>query len=140
VSPWPARLLDALQCTVAARDKFIAGAVISAAQADVIRRDADPQQLHDAIMRLVPQAPRNRMGLAQFLAERGLLPMYGMPTRVRDLYLGLTRDGEGPQAEYFWSSIDRDQEMAIFEFAPDAVLVKDKRKRNYALDKSTGTP
>ena len=43
-----------------------------------------------------PFRPRARKGLAQFLAERGLLPMYGMPTRVRQLYLGLrpeTDDG-----------------------------------------------
>jgi Lhr-like helicase len=127
-SPWPARLLNALQRTVSARDKFIAGAIISRSQADAILRDAEPQRLHGAVMDLLPQAPRNPMGLAQFLAERGLLPMYGMPTRVRDLYLGLARDGDGQQADFFWSKIDRDQEMAIFEFAPDAVLVKDKRK------------
>jgi Lhr-like helicase len=127
-SPWPARLLRALERTVDAREKFIAGAIISRAQANDIRRESDPRRLHAAVMALLPQAPRNRMGLAQFLAERGLLPMYGMPTRVRDLYLGLMRDGEGQQAEFFWSKIDRDQEMAIFEFAPDAVLVKDKRK------------
>jgi Lhr-like helicase len=127
-SLWPPRLLSALQRTTALRDKFIAASMISAEQANAVRNRADPTDLHDAIMRLLPQAPRNRMGLAQFLAERGLLPMYGMPTRVRDLYLGLVRDSDGPQAEYFWSSIDRDLEMAIFEFAPGSILVKDKRK------------
>ena len=127
-SPWPDRLLDGLGRTIGVRDKFISAAIISAALGEEVREKADPRQLHDAIMRLVPQVPRNRVGLAQFLAERGLLPMYGMPTRVRDLYLTLMRDGDGIDAEYFWSSIDRDQEMAIFEFAPGSILVKDKRK------------
>jgi hypothetical protein len=68
------------------------------------------------------------MGLAQFLAERGLLPMYGMPTRVRQLYLGLAREGDSPQPDFFWSEMDRDLDMAIFEFAPGSVLVKDKQK------------
>jgi len=68
------------------------------------------------------------MGLAQFLAEQGLLPMYGMPTRVRELYLSLEKKGEGNDAEFYWSAMGRDLEMAIFEFAPGSILVKDKQK------------
>jgi len=65
----------------------------------------------------------SRPGLGQTLAEAGLLPMYGMPTRVRDLYTGF-RPG-GPDGD--WSTIDRDLEVAIHEFAPGRTLVKDKR-------------
>jgi hypothetical protein len=54
--------------------------------------------------------------------------MYGMPTRVRDLYLGMTREGSGKTERFSWSSMDRDLEMAIFEFAPGTMLVKDKQK------------
>jgi hypothetical protein len=127
-SPWPNRLLDALNRTVGARDRFLAAAVLSTEQADRIRDLASPIELHDGIMALRDSVPRTPMGLAQFLAERGLLPMYGMPTRVRQLYLGLAREGDGPQPDFFWSEMDRDLDMAIFEFAPGSVLVKDKQK------------
>jgi hypothetical protein len=70
------------------------------------------------IENLSPRAPSARTGLAQLLAEQGLLPMYGMPTRVRDLYLGIERGGSGKSGKFEWSSMDRDLEMAIFEFAP----------------------
>jgi hypothetical protein len=60
--------------------------------------------------------------LGQSLAEAGLLPMYGMPTRTRNLYTG-------PPSGWSrsWSTIDRDLEIAIHEFAPGQSLLKDKR-------------
>lgn len=60
--------------------------------------------------------------LGQSLAEAGLLPMYGMPTRTRNLYTGLRFGQSGD-----WSTVDRDLEVAIHEFAPGQTLVKDKR-------------
>lgn len=60
-------------------------------------------------------------GLAERLAEAGILPMYGLPTRVRDLVHGFTR-GEGKP-----KTIDRPVELAITEFAPGAKKTKDKR-------------
>jgi hypothetical protein len=127
-SPWPNRLLDALNRTTGERDRFLTAAVLSTEQADRIRDLAGPDELHTGIMALCDSVPHTAMGLAQFLAERGLLPMYGMPTRVRQLYLGLAREGDGPQPDFFWSEMDRDLDMAIFEFAPGSVLVKDKQK------------
>jgi len=53
--------------------------------------------------------------------------MYGMPTRVRNLYLGL-REERGERDEYTWSTMDRDMDMAVCEFAPGNVLVKDKER------------
>ena len=61
-------------------------------------------------------------GLAHQLAERGYLPMYGMPTRVREMYLGLRRKA----SRYRWSSVSRDLDLAIYEFAPGATVVIDK--------------
>ncbi len=58
-------------------------------------------------------------GLAEALAEKNLLPMFGMPSRVRYLYHG--KKG----IEY--KSIDRDLDLAITEFAPGAQKTKDKR-------------
>lgn len=56
-------------------------------------------------------------GLAESLAEAGILPMFGMPTRTRVLYHGLDKKD---------MTIDRDLELAITEFAPGAQKTKDK--------------
>lgn len=58
-------------------------------------------------------------GLAERLAEGAILPMYGMPSRVRVLYHGLG-DREA-------RTIDRDLDLAITEFAPGSQKTKDKR-------------
>jgi hypothetical protein len=73
------------------------------------------------------EASTRQEGLAHTLAEAGLLPMYGMPTRVRNLYLG---DETSDDALYWrkWRSVDRDLDIAVFEFAPGAVLTKDKQE------------
>lgn len=63
--------------------------------------------------------------LSSFLAEQGLLPMYGMPTRVRDLYVGVEPDELNDPA---WDTIDREIDLAIYEFAPGRSLVRDKQK------------
>jgi DEAD/DEAH box helicase domain-containing protein len=57
--------------------------------------------------------------ISQKLAEGGLLPMFGMPTTVKNLYHGLSSEMEP-------LIIDRDQAMAIHEFAPGAQKTKDK--------------
>lgn len=58
-------------------------------------------------------------GLAERLAEGAILPMYGMPSRVRLLYHGF----RGREV----LSIDRDLDLAITEFAPGSQKTKDKR-------------
>ena len=68
-------------------------------------------------------AELDRPGLGEALAEAGSLPMYGMPTRVRNLYRGLTRNH--PRE---WQTTDRDLDIAIYEFAPGSVLVIDKQE------------
>ena len=64
-------------------------------------------------------------GLAHTLAEAGLLPMYGMPTRVRNLYCNHRQKAKDLHM-HDWETIDRDLDVAIYEFAPGSVLVKDK--------------
>ena len=62
------------------------------------------------------------LALSQRLAETGLLPMFGFPTRVR--YLHLTR----PFQAYPWPPprvIDRDLAMAVSQFAPLSEVVRD---------------
>src|ERR1017187_7359319 len=52
-----------------------------------------------------------REGLAHTLAEAGLLPMFGMPTRVRNLYIDSVEDEED-ESQRRWSTIDRDLDLA----------------------------
>ncbi|MET4278538.1 MULTISPECIES: DEAD/DEAH box helicase [unclassified Bradyrhizobium] len=127
-SPWPDRLLDALRQTQSVRDGFVSSAILDEMQQARLLAAATPENLLEEIMNRREAAPRSRAGLAQFLAEQGLLPMYGMPTRVRNMYLGMNRTGRGQDEELSWLTMDRDLEMAIFEFAPGSMLVKDKEK------------
>ena len=62
------------------------------------------------------------LGLAHCLAEGALLPMFGMPSKVRMLYHGPIK----PDAREVLS-IDRDLDLAVTEFAPGAEKTKDKR-------------
>ena len=58
--------------------------------------------------------------LAQRLAEAGVLPMFGFPTRERLLYQSKPRGRE------VTSKIGRQIDIAISEFAPGSEIVKDK--------------
>lgn len=62
------------------------------------------------------------IGIAAALAEGGLVPLYGMPTRSRNLYIDLVKKDR----EADWDTIDRDQDMAIFDFAPGNVRTREK--------------
>jgi DEAD/DEAH box helicase domain-containing protein len=66
----------------------------------------------------------NYLGLAERLAEGALLPMFGMPSKVRVLYHG--RDGGWRNCRDV-PSIDRELDLAVTEFAPGAQKTKDKR-------------
>ena len=64
-----------------------------------------------------PEIPTD--DISQKFAEGGILPMFGMPTDVKNLYHGTTKDNKTLK-------IDRSQAMAIYEFAPGAQKTKDK--------------
>lgn len=76
------------------------------------------------IDRIVADPRYTQPHLSERLASAGILPMFGFPTRVRNLYLDslswLTRSGTQPD------KVDRDLELAISSFAPGADVVKDK--------------
>lgn len=143
---WPKRLREALNDTISERDDFIAIATAASVSFDPDQRErlavqADIHCLMKGIEDLRPYAADSEMGLARFLAEWGLLPMYGMPTRVRNLYLGLRTVKRGQEEDYEWSTMDRDLDLAVFEYAPGAVLVKDKQKhRVVGFTGSLSTP
>ena len=60
--------------------------------------------------------------ISEKFAEGGILPMFGMPTTVKNLYHGI-KNFRGNLEPL---SIDRAQTMAIYEFAPGAQKTKDK--------------
>ena len=70
----------------------------------------------------VHKATKPDMGLASYLSEAGFLPMYGMPSDVRNFYHGY--DSVFKKVK----SIDRSSEIAITEFAPGSEKTKDKGK------------
>jgi Lhr-like helicase len=75
--------------------------------------------IYDEIILRLNQLEIKPTGLAECLAEAGLLPMYGMPTRTRSLYHDY-KNGD-------FSAMSRDLEMAISEYAPGNEITKDKK-------------
>ena len=80
--------------------------------------------LLDRIDAVVEDPRFTQVHLSECLAGAGVLPMFGFPTRVRNLYLDslswLTHTGATPDV------IDRNLDIAISAFAPGADIVKDK--------------
>lgn len=60
--------------------------------------------------------------LSELLANAGVLPMFGFPTRVRPLYSKPLRGASDAESH---TVADRDLRMSITAFAPGAVVVKD---------------
>jgi hypothetical protein len=122
---WRDRLADALTRT---DDRRIRLAAILAAAADCDRTKilaaVSADTVLAAIDSLEDEFGLQAVGIAAALAERGLLPLYGMPTRSRNLYVELRKPRGSYEAE--WDTIDRDQDMAIFDFAPGSVRTREK--------------
>jgi hypothetical protein len=119
---WKDRLRTALDATVVRKDKTIPALIENSAFTVEQLRDIDV----DRVLAELEECRRieiKEKGLAHRMAELGYFPMYGMPTRVRNLYLGT--DMENRQLS--WGQMDRDIDVAISEFAPGSILVKDKR-------------
>jgi DEAD/DEAH box helicase domain-containing protein len=81
-------------------------------------------QLVDAIDEAVATERFQYEELSELLANAGLLPMFGFPTRVRPLYSGRPIDRRRSD-EVVVS--DRDIRVAISNFAPGSEIVKDKQ-------------
>lgn len=61
--------------------------------------------------------------LSELLANAGILPMFGFPTRTRSLITGIDRFAYKNEI----SEVDRDLDIAISQFAPKAETVQDKK-------------
>lgn len=66
-------------------------------------------------------------GLAEAFADRGLFPMYGLPTRVRSLCARVAEEKKGGSRVNF-ATVDRDIEISIYEFAPGKQILIDKSR------------
>ncbi|MCC5637615.1 hypothetical protein LC593_17570 [Nostoc sp. CHAB 5844] len=66
--------------------------------------------------------------LSERLANAGLLPMFGFPTRVRLLYTSWPSSPEPWPPET--GTVDRDLDIALSQFAPKSQTVKDKAVHN----------
>jgi ATP-dependent helicase YprA (DUF1998 family) len=85
----------------------------------------DPVDAVRGLLAKVDEISNRRTGhrdLSQRLAEEGLLPMYGFPTRVKYLFT------EVPRQTFPWppaGAVDRDAPIAIAQFAPGSETVRD---------------
>lgn len=122
---WQKWLLDALDATEGngkqTRDALDRQRPVQEEGADPLLLEPS-KRLVDAIRSGKDRIAANTSGLAAHMANEGLLPMYGLPTRVRELVVGQDRRLKET------ISLDRDLDVAIFEFAPGRVLVHDKRE------------
>ena len=94
--------------------------------------------LTNTISEIVASNEYTQEFLSERLANAGLLPMFGFPTRTRNLYL---KEPDKLPAE---DVVSRDMDMALNSFAPGHEIVKDKKVYkavgivDYEKDKYTG--
>jgi DEAD/DEAH box helicase domain-containing protein len=128
VETWPARR-DAIRRSLRDRDDiddivngFIAHTPVNelgaASLKDWLRND-----LVDAIDAAVDNRHFSQPELSERLANAGVLPMFGFPSRVRSLY---RRRPQGMEDENAIVS-ERSLDMAVSSFAPGAEVTKDKQ-------------
>lgn len=119
-----AQRIDAALSTIAAGASDFATVLAHGSDLSISELLISPGEIVREIDSLEDNWAVRKDGLAHSMAEAGLLPMYGMPTRVRDLYTRAVLK----EKVLTWQKIDRDLDLAIHEFAPSSVLVKDKQE------------
>jgi ATP-dependent helicase YprA (DUF1998 family) len=103
-------------------------------------------QLVADITDIANDAAYTQAALSERLANAGLLPMFGFPTRVRNLYTRWPSAQPWPPET---GTVDRDLDLAISQFAPGSQTVKDKavhtavgvvelRPKGYKLESQNG--
>ena len=78
------------------------------------------KNLLELIDKYKDEGKKSNKPFGEYLANKGILPLYGMPSNVREFYLGVSEKNE-------LISVDRDAETAIYEFAPNQTLIVDKQ-------------
>jgi DEAD/DEAH box helicase domain-containing protein len=127
ITTWAPRLREALTATIPDRDGAAASlAADSPLAPQQLLASLDVNTLVSELSALDPGEFADK-GVAEALAEQGRLPMYGMPTRSRTLFTHvIPADQEDGKKGFEWRAMDRDLSLAIYEFSPGSVLVKDK--------------
>ena len=100
----------------------IAGALCAGLAGNISAGDLVNYARHDLYTKIEEACANSEItgeGLAERLAEYAVLPMYGMPSRVRLFYHGLGRRNA--------FTTDRELDLAVTEFAPGSQKTKDKR-------------
>lgn len=92
-------------------------------QIDPARLVANARLLPARLFTVAQAEADKTRGLAHALADAGVLPMYGMPSAVRNLYFDLPVSGGDRESR----TLDRTLDLAVIEFAPGAERVWDKR-------------
>ena len=105
--------------------EHIAHVVAKGTEIDPARLVTYAQDLPLRLQTVTHSASDPSLGLATALAEAGILPMYGMPTSVRNLYFHLPPDPTAQSREP--KVLDRTLDQAITDFAPGSERVWDKR-------------
>ncbi|WP_077961234.1 DEAD/DEAH box helicase [Ensifer adhaerens] len=124
---WRDRLADALERTDHRRVRLATIlAAVSGCDLQKIMEKVSADTVLAHVDGLEEEFGLQAVGIAAALAERGLLPLYGMPTRSRNLYVELKKANAKGNFEAEWDTIDRDQDMAIFDFAPGSVRTREK--------------
>jgi DEAD/DEAH box helicase domain-containing protein len=135
---WQQWLREALQATQADCERTMEALDRQRCAADAEAKPLTLESADDLLKRLSQgsgQIGENTVGLAAHLANEGLLPMYGLPTRSRDLVIGTTERGQKLR------TLNRDLEIAIHEYAPGNVLLHDKQEhRCLGLTPRIGKP
>jgi hypothetical protein len=111
-APAVARTCDVLLAYTAPQLQAMRPALLAYVQSQLVQRVSATA--------IDPRLPQT--SLSERLANVGILPMFGFPTRVRLLF------HDGPGAAYEWPPdgvVDRDLDIAISQFAPCSETVKD---------------
>lgn len=107
------------------RIKDVAHTLSERFEAELVSWATDQTQMLSSLDKALDNPNIVTQDTAECLAEAGLLPMYGMPTRDRQLYSGFQYSDNKPVEDL--STVKRDVEMAITSFAPNAQTTKDKK-------------
>lgn len=126
ISDWKIKyrtlIIDALHNAIDV-EKHVASLLIQTPFTSEARKFAQEicNELIESIDSIIENAERPDSELSQVLAEYGLLPMFGFPTRVRDLYKKTPRGSDDEKATLSSRPLD----AAISMFAPGSEIPSD---------------
>lgn len=124
---WISEIKDSLEKTAHEKDLFLNLCVGNdKTRATFIGQMLNGDYLLNEIEKILDEPSVANLGLAEAMAELGVFPMYGMPTRVRNLYIRAAKNKDNDEVEF--KKFDRDLDVAIQEFAPGKYLVHDKSR------------